>query len=652
MSLFLDLTIRRKLTLIIMFTSGIALLLVCGAFITYDRITFKHAMTQKLMILAEVIGDNSTAALTFDNRQDAQETLAALKAEPHIVLACIYRKANGVFAVYHRDSVHTAFPTSVPQGDVSAFKDSHLELFHQIILDGEHIGTIYLQSDLQELHSRLNRYAGIVVIFMLGCSLVAYFVSSRLRQIISGPIQHLADVAKIVSGKKDYSIRAVKRSNDELGFLVEQFNGMLTQIQERDAALQKTHDELETRAQELQKELTERKRAEEERERLESQIRHAQKLESLGILAGGIAHDFNNLLTSMLGNSSLALRKLPPNSPEYEYIQQVENAAQRAANLTRQMLAYSGKGQYVVEVVNLSNLIGEMEHLLQSAVSKKANLRYHFAQQLPPIEVDSGQVRQIVMNLVTNASEALGDQDGFIILRTGVIKADREYLSDSVIDDELPEGEYVYLEVADTGSGMDLETQKKVFDPFFSTKFPGRGLGLAAVLGIVRSHQGTIRLYSELGHGSTFKVLFPASSKPEQPLAAPPEIEKEVLPGQGTVLVVDDEEYVRLLAKTILEGSGFTVRAAKDGREGIEVYRQYADDIVAVLLDMTMPVMNGEETFKELRRIQPNVRVILSSGYSEQDTIRRFSDKGIAGFVQKPYQPDVLLKKLHEVLNA
>lgn len=651
MALFTDMTIKRKLTLIIMLISSAALLFACVSFIVYDRITVKDTMAQRLTILAEVIGNNSTAALTFDNRTDAQETLSALKAEPHVVAATIYSN-EGVFVTYLRDGYEGAFTPPPPREDGHAFADGYLDLYRRIMLQDEPIGTVYVRSDLQELRSRLRRYIGIVLIFMFCSSLVAFFLSSWMQKIISDPILHLADVARIVSGKKDYSVRATRRSDDELGFLVEQFNEMLGQIQEREVALQKAHDELELRAQELQGELVERKRAEEERRRLESQIQHAQKLESLGILAGGIAHDFNNLLTGMLGHAALALQKVTLDSPAAQSIRQVELAAQRAADLTRQMLAYSGKAQFLVEVLNLSALVEEMAHLLQTVISKKAILRFRFAREIPLVDADPGQIRQIVMNLITNASDALGDEKGYITLRTGVVEADRGYLAESVLNDELVVGTYVYLEVSDTGCGMDADTQKRIFDPFFSTKFPGRGLGLAAVLGIVRGHRGAVKLYSEPGVGTTFRVLFPVSqgqggSRTEDVMKA-----EQPWTGEGLVLVVDDEEYVRLLAKTILEEAGFTVKMAANGREGIELYQENAGEVLAVLLDMTMPIMNGAETFQELKKLDPGARVIVSSGHSEQDTLRQFAGAGVSGFVQKPYQPRVLLKTLREVMQT
>ncbi|MBE0611604.1 MAG: PAS domain S-box protein, partial [Dehalococcoidia bacterium] len=258
--------------------------------------------------------------------------------------------------------------------------------------------------------------------------------------------------------------------------------------------------------------VTERRAAEAERRRLDQQMQQTQKLESLGILAGGIAHDFNNLLVAILGNAGLALLELPPESPARQTVQAIETAAQRAADLTRQMLAYSGKGQFVVEPLNLSRVVEEMAHLLEVSVSKRAVLKYHFAPNLPPIEADATQVRQVIMNLITNASDAIGERSGVISISTGMQYADRAYLAESYLDADLPEGDYVYIEVADTGEGMADETRVRIFDPFFTTKFTGRGLGLAAVLGIVRGHRAAIKLYSESGRGTTFKVLFPAAA--------------------------------------------------------------------------------------------------------------------------------------------
>ena len=394
------------------------------------------------------------------------------------------------------------------------------------------------------------------------------------------------------------------------------------------------------------RDVTERKRSEEERSKLEAQMREVQKLESLGVLAGGIAHDFNNLLMAILGNADLALLSLSPASPARHNIEEVVNASQRAADLCRQMLAYSGRGRFVLGRYDLSEIVREMTHILQVSVSKKAVMRYQFTESLPAVEADATQLRQVVMNLITNASDALGDQDGSIQVSSGIMECDRVNLSESYLDDNLPEGRYVYLEVSDTGCGMDAETRSRIFDPFFTTKVLGRGLGLAAVLGIVRGHKGAIKVYSEPGKGTTFKILFPAVDW--TPVDRTRSAEQRMPPPMGgTALLVDDDESVLNVASLMLERLGFTVLTASDGQNGLEVFRERAAEIDCVLLDLSMPRLSGEEVFREMRRIRGDVRVILSSGYNEHEVTQRFVGQGLAGFVQKPYT----LEKLREILR-
>jgi len=387
-----------------------------------------------------------------------------------------------------------------------------------------------------------------------------------------------------------------------------------------------------------------------ERKRAEEALLQAQKLESLGLLAGGIAHDFNNLLVGILGNAGLALAELPPESPARRSVEEVEATARRAADLVRQMLAYSGKGRFIVRRLNLNTLVEEMTHLLQISIGKSAVLKYNFATNLPSVEADATQLRQIIMNLVINASEAIDDRSGVITVSTGMMRADRAYLTETYLSPDLPEGDYVYLEVSDTGGGMDQATRERIFDPFFTTKFTGRGLGLAAVLGIVRGHNGAIKVYSEPGRGTTFKVLFPCVDAPadsESP-APPPGVEWTA---KGTVLIVDDEETVRTVTARAVERLGFKALLAADGREGVDLFRANAGQIVCVVLDMTMPHLNGEEAFREIRRIDPDARVILMSGYNEQHATNSFAGKGLAGFLQKPYQLAALREALREAIT-
>lgn len=399
----------------------------------------------------------------------------------------------------------------------------------------------------------------------------------------------------------------------------------------------------------ISEDITERK-AEEERERaFERKLQETQKLESLGVLAGGIAHDFNNLLVSILGNVGLVLVDLEPESPVKEPVEQIKVAAQRAADLTRQMLAYSGKGRFVMQKINLNSVITEITQLLQVSISKNAQLKFNLAQNLPSIEGDVTQVRQVLMNLIVNASDAIGDKQGTIALTTGTVWADHDYLAGSFMAPDLPEGQYAYVQVTDDGLGMDKETQQKIFDPFFTTKFTGRGLGLAAVLGIVRGHMGAIRVYSESGQGSVFRVLFPVKDAPQEAEKPPAETLNK---GNGTVLVIDDEEVVRNVTKRMLSRIGYTPILATDGPMGIELYKNHTNETVCVMLDMTMPRMSGEETLAHLKEINPDIRVLLMSGYSEQEASNRFSGKGVAAFMQKPYTPQDLQEKLAEILEA
>ncbi len=398
------------------------------------------------------------------------------------------------------------------------------------------------------------------------------------------------------------------------------------------------------------RDITERKRAEEDRRQLEVRVRHAQKLESLGVLAGGLAHDFNNLLVGILGNASLALMDLPEDAPARYSLEQIEKAALRTSELTGQMLAYSGRGKFVVQPTSLSTLVEEMGHLLESAISKRIVLNYDFACDLPAIEVDPTQIRQVVMNLITNASEAIGEESGVITVATSAVHVDRSYPAPTFLSENLSNGPYVCLEVSDTGSGMDAETQARIFDPFFTTKFAGRGLGLAALLGIVRGHGGAVNVRSKVGEGTTFTILFPASevSLEDREEARAPEVPSL---GHGLVLVVDDEDNVRSVARACLERGGFSVLTAASGQEGVDVFAERADEIALVLLDMTMPDMDGQEALGELRRIREDVTVVLSSGFSEQEVRDRIPGRKPAGFIQKPYPASALLGIVRELLG-
>jgi len=385
---------------------------------------------------------------------------------------------------------------------------------------------------------------------------------------------------------------------------------------------------------------------------LEIRVELAEKLESLGVLSAGIAHDFNNLLTGILGNSDLALRKMDPSSPALGHVKSIEASAERAANLVKQMLAYTGQGKFTFETTNLSTIIRDMTGLLEASLSEIAVLECDLAANLPVVEVDPSQIRHIITNLIANSSEALVEDHGIIFVNTGVMECDINYLSQMSFNDDLPVGYYTYLEVADTGCGMDSETTDRIFDPFFTTKHQGRGLGLASVLGIVRGHNGAIKVYSEPGQGTTIRVLFPSTDKPLALASAPtPAAEDEGWQGSGTILLVDDDESVRDVGSNMLELLGFEVMTASDGREGVNTFRDNSDEITLVLLDMTMPHLSGQKAFEEIKKIRNNAIVILTSGYTEELATHRFPEHGLAGFIQKPYVMNDLRTTLKEILG-
>ncbi len=398
--------------------------------------------------------------------------------------------------------------------------------------------------------------------------------------------------------------------------------------------------------------LSDQRRAERDRLNLERRMQETQKFESLGVLAGGIAHDFNNLLTGILGNASLARLELRPDQQPAEVaLGYVEQASHRAAELCKQLLAYAGKGRFIVEPLDLSRLIQDTVPLLRSSVSKKAELHLQLAPGLPSFQGDANQIRQIIMNLVINASEALGDRPGVINLQTGLLHATREYLQSMAFSDHLEPGEYVMLEVCDTGEGMTDETKARLFEPFYTTKFTGRGLGLAAVLGIVHGHKGAIKVYSDLGKGSTFKILLPATGPALRPPAPAARPVAQPWRAQGVALVVDDEPAVRDLAVTALTRVGFEVEQAVDGQEGVDRVRQHPQRYTIVLLDLTMPRMDGEEALRRMRVLNPQLRVILTSGFNQQAIIDRFAGRGLAGFLPKPFSVDMLLGMVRDAVE-
>jgi PAS domain S-box-containing protein len=401
------------------------------------------------------------------------------------------------------------------------------------------------------------------------------------------------------------------------------------------------------------RDLTEQKQAEATERENEEALQQSQKLESIGVLAGGIAHDFNNLLTGIMGNAGLARRAIVAHKTEQAaaLLKDVLAASERAADLTRQLLAYAGKGRFVIQSVDVCKLVSDVSTLIRASISKKITLVLDVPDDCPPVEADRTQLQQLVMNLVINGGEAIGDEAGTLTVRVRPDQFTERRERPRTEGFPIVAGEYVRIDVSDTGAGMDAETRTRIFEPFFTTKFLGRGLGLSAALGIVRGHRGAIGVRSEPGSGTTFTVLLPTPRETRQPerMSGHFGVESDVQ-GVGTILVADDEEGVRSLVSNILQDAGYTVELASDGAQAVQRLRELGDRVRLILLDLTMPILGGAEAAAELRRIRPDVPIVAMSGYGDIEVMQRFSEVGVNDFVPKPFSPDQLAAKVRDAL--
>ncbi len=386
-----------------------------------------------------------------------------------------------------------------------------------------------------------------------------------------------------------------------------------------------------------------------ERKRSEEALRMSQKLESLGVLAGGIAHDFNNLLTAIQGHAELALRRITPEHPVFDNLKRIEATVHRAGDLARQMLSYSGRAKFTAKPLDLNGVVRDMAELLKVSIPKKVQLATSLQADLPLVVGDETQIQQVLMNLVTNGAEAIGERPGTVEVRTSLVSLGTGDLEGLALKDGMTPGRFLCMEVQDDGCGIPHDTLPRIFDPFYSTKFTGRGLGLSAVAGILQGHRGGLGVESQEGRPTVFRVYLPASELPRETgeEVAPPAVEPVI----GTVLVVDDEGIVRDLAVMALKPMGYEVLTAQDGQEAVEVYQSRPGRISVVLMDMTMPRMDGLEAFRLIRQMDPRARVILSSGYSEQEAYSTARELNPEGFLQKPYRIQELLQKIHEAVT-
>jgi two-component system, cell cycle sensor histidine kinase and response regulator CckA len=404
----------------------------------------------------------------------------------------------------------------------------------------------------------------------------------------------------------------------------------------------------------VMRDLTQQKSSEAAQRENEEALQQAQKLESIGVLAGGIAHDFNNLLTGIMGNAGLARRALNTGKAEQaaSLLGDVLSASQRAADLTRQLLAYAGKGRFIIAPVDLCKLVSEVSSLIRASISKKISLVINVPDDCPLVEADKAQLQQLVMNLVINGGEAIGDEPGTLTVRVRIEHFTERRERPRTEGFPIVTGEYVRIDVTDTGAGMDPETRNRIFEPFFTTKFLGRGLGLSAALGIVRGHRGAISVRSEPGRGTTFTVLLPVPRDARVSDRVSGRFSVETgFQGAGIILVADDEEGIRALVSNVLGEAGYTVELAEDGQQAVERLRDLGDDVRLILLDLTMPELGGAEAATELRRMHPNTPIVAMSGYGDIEVLQRFSEAGVDEFLPKPFTPEELAAKVRDVLS-
>jgi PAS domain S-box-containing protein len=725
-------SLRRKLILVIMAAAGLTLLMAVAAFLGVETRNFRRSTQRELQILAEVVGEGSSAAIEFRDPAEAERMLSVLQAHRHITDAAILDRQGRVLASYLRPG---AAPGPLPSGPSPAFRfqDRHLWVTSPIRHAGEQFGTIYLREDLDELDAYVRWMLGTALLASLLIGIAATLLAIRMGRLVVAPVLHLTEAARRIAKHQAPGERVLRETQDEVGLLVDAFNEMLDQLGERQARLEEAQQlahlgnwvrdpragrsgwsdetfrifglepsaampaydqvsrlihpddlplleaaharslqdgsqfELEVRilrpggpqawiqvlgarftASDGERavlrgtilDITERKHA-------EAALLQGQKLESLGILAGGIAHDFNNLLMAVQGYIDLCRLELPEGSRPAEALLKAGRVLLRAADLTRQMLAYSGKAQFHSRPLDIGHLVREMAHLLSVSISKKAELRLEIADGLPAVVGDPAQLQQVVMNLVINASDAIQDQDGTIRIAAQVEQLDALELAADYSGQTMAPGRFVVLTVEDNGQGMEAHTLPRIFDPFFTTKFQGRGLGLAALLGIVKAHKGGVRVQSEPGQGTTFQVLLPASSEIAKRTA--PDTGGEHYRGSGLVVLVEDEPDIRTATADFLRRTGFEVVQAADGRAGVERVREHLARVRLVLLDYTMPHMDGAECFRQIQTLAPALPVLMTSGFSEGVSTQALD--GLAGFIQKPYTLPRLRAKIQEVLG-
>ena len=647
-----NLSIKRKLTLITMLTSSLALILSSASFLIYDLVSFRHLLSQDLMTQAEIIGYNSAGAMEFKDEPAATATLAALTAKEDIVTAALYKPDGKIFAHYIRGNKD--LPANLPSHLVEQgyrFEGGYLEVFHDVTLNGERLGTLFLQSDLRQWSERAKRYANILIIFVLVSGLFAFFVSSKLQGLISRPILHLEDTMRMVSANKNYGVRAVKSYGDEIGRLIDGFNTMLSEIQQRDTALRSTNGELKTRTQELEEEISHRKQTQEELLNAKHAAEEANRAKSTFL--ANMSHELRTPLNAIIGYSEM-LEEETRDSGKVENVQdlkKIQAAGKHLLSLINDVLDLSkieaGKMGLHLETFDVAQVIEEMVTTLQPAAAKNANsIHVHLAENVSVIKADITKVRQILFNLLSNACKFT--DHGTVIVDVDQIKVDKR--------------DWIQFRVSDTGIGISAKQKENLFQEFaqadasIARKYGGTGLGLAITHRFVQLMKGRISVESEPGRGAIFTVQLPAQVVVETNESAPSEGTSDVSFSEArtdlnTILVIDDDPSVRDLMSRFLTKLDFRVVSAANGEEGFRLAKQIRP--LLITLDVVMPDCDGWTVLNRLKSDSQlaEIPVIM---VTVVDNEARGLDLGASNYLIKPVERDrlaVLVEK-HRIARS
>lgn len=664
---FRNLPIRQKLTFIVLLTCGLLVMLMAIFFMADKFFSFRRNMVANITTLAQVIGTNSTAAITFDDSATGDEILSAISAEPNVTAACIFRPNGEKFASYPKspdedpaqmqivDELMAKTMNSYNQSDpVYAFLNKKLILAKPVVLNHKPIGCIVIRANLHKLYEQLIISGAIALGLMVALVLTAQLITARLHRAISAPLLTLVSTMDRVTVDKNYALRAKQHSNDELGILINGFNGMLSRIQQRDQQLEQHRHQLEDqvaqRTQELIRSNEKLKQEMEERKEMQDQLARAQRMEAVGTLAAGVAHDLNNILSGIVSYPDLLLTKLPSDSSLKKPLITIQNSGQKAAAIVQDMLTLARRGVTISEVVNLHGIVEdylkspEYEKLIAHHPEVRVSRR--FSSNLMNITGSPVHLGKTIMNLVANAAEAI-EIDGTI-----AISLCNKYIDTPIRGyDDVQQGDYVLLEIYDTGHGIAVEDLERIFEPFYTKKKMGRsgtGLGMAVVWGTVKDHQGYINVESQEGKGTTFSLYFPATRR-EHKSQKPVQLKDYMGAGQS-ILVVDDIKEQREIASDILQSLEYTVITVDSGEAAIEHLKKHHADLL--LLDMIMDSgLDGLETYERVvaqKGIQP---AIIASGYSESERVKKAQALGAGAYLRKPYTIENLAKTVYNELH-